>query len=174
MSSFKVPRSCRQSPRHSRLATSLAAILLLWPVVAMSATEGPFRAFLGNWKGAGDIVAADGHKERVTCRASYASTESGVTLTQSLVCASDSYRFDVKGVFVAEGGTLKGHWAETTRNISGDLLGRVGNGDFEGMVTGPNFTAQMAVKSKRTEQLVSIKPSGGDIASIEVTLQRLR
>jgi hypothetical protein len=140
----------------------------------MSATNGPFRPFLGNWRGSGDIVAADGHKEPVMCRATYAFAESVVALTQSLVCASDSYRFDVESRFVADGGTLKGRWAETTRNISGDLMGQVGNGDFEGTVTGANFTAQISVRTNQSKQVVSIRPSAGDIASVEVTLQRRR
>jgi len=140
----------------------------------MSATESPFRPFVGNWRGAGDIVAADGHREQVTCRATYAYGENVVTLTQSLVCASDSYRFDVESRFVANGSALQGQWQETTRNVAGSVNGQVGNGDFEGTVRGQNFTAQISVKANRSQQVVSIRPSAGDIASMEVSLQRRR
>ncbi len=174
MLKFIAPKSHRSSWDRPLLAAGLATMVALWPASGMGATDSPFRSFLGNWKGTGDILAMDGHKERVTCRATYASGASPTTLTQSLVCASDSYRFNVEGQFVADRGALTGHWAETTRNVSGDLTGRVSNGDFDGTVTGPGFTAQIGVKSNGTRQGVSIRPTAGDISSMDVTLQRQR
>jgi hypothetical protein len=158
----------------SSSAASFAAVLLMWPGAALSASESPFGPFLGSWRGSGDVTATDGHKERLTCRATYTPENGGEALTQSLVCASDSYRFDVELYVVAEGRTLHGHWEETTRKVAGNLTGRIGDGDFDGSVVGPTFTAQVAIRSNERRQAVSIRPSAGGITSVEIILTRQR
>ena len=169
--SNRIPaRSRGVSAARSMTAVGLAGAILLWPEIGISASQGPFAAFLGSWRGSGQIVAGDGHSERISCRATYSASESGAALTQSLVCASDSYRFDVQAYVEAEGRSLKGNWQETTRNVSGNLTGQLAGGDFEGTVVGIGFTAGITIRSNERRQVVDIKPSAGGITDVQVAM----
>jgi hypothetical protein len=150
----------------------LAGAVVLWPLIGMAHSEGPFSRFLGNWRGSGQVVGADGHRELLRCRAGYSLSQSGAALTQTLVCASDSYRVDITSHVVAEGHRVQGHWQEATRQVQGDLTGQVAGGQFEGSVAGAGFTAQVSLRSTGRKQAVSIRPQGGDIAAVEVVLSR--
>jgi hypothetical protein len=139
---------------------------------ASAASAGPFRPFIGDWRGAGRITTNNGQSERISCRATYFGSDGDQSLTQSLVCASDSYRFDVESSAVAEGHNLRGQWQETTRNVQGELTGELGNGDLQGTVSGAGFTARISIRTNGRRQAVAIRPSAGDIASVEVSLAR--
>ena len=66
------------------------------------AQSGPFSGLAGYWSGAGTVTLDDGSTERIRCRASYAVGDNGAGLNQTLVCASDSYKFDLKTNVIAE------------------------------------------------------------------------
>jgi hypothetical protein len=95
-------------------------------------------------------------------------------LSQTLVCASASARFDVRFNAVAEGGSVTGTWQETTRGVSGNLAGQIANGAFEGSVDAPGFGASVTYRSNGHAQTVVIRPNGGagGITSVEVSLRR--
>ena len=120
------------------------------------------------------MVGADNKRERIACRANYSISEKGDALTQALVCASDSYRFEISSYVVAEGRSVQGHWQETTRQVQGSLTGEVADGQFEGNVAGPGFTAELSLRTAGRKQLVSIRPQGGDIAKVEIVLDFAR
>lgn len=144
----------------------------LWPSVAMSVEAGPFGPFLGSWRGGGKVFASDGHSEHISCRATYTGSGERSSLSQSLVCASDSYRFDIQSYAETTEGALRGNWQETTRNAEGQLSGMLYRGDFEGTVSGPGFTAQISIRSNGRRQVVDIRPSAGGITAIQVSLSR--
>jgi hypothetical protein len=146
----------------------------LWAQVGMAHTSSPFAAFFGSWRGSGRVVGSDGHSERINCRATYSESNGGEALSQTLVCASDSYRFDVRSYVVADGRDVQGHWEETTRNVTGQLSGQVEDGRFDGSIAGPAFTAQMSLKTTGRRQAVSITPQAGDIAEVDIVLSRER
>jgi hypothetical protein len=158
--------------RSSLLRGLLASALVLWPLVGMAHSDGPFSRFSGNWRGSGQVVGTNGHREQITCRAGYSLSDSGEALTQTLICASDSYRVDISSHVVAEGHRVQGHWQEATRQVQGDLTGQVADGQFEGTVVGPGFTAQVSLRSTGRKQVVTIRPQGGDVAAVEVVLSR--
>lgn len=163
--------------RRSRLAMSLSAagiggVALFCPQLALAQPEGPFSVFSGSWRGSGEVVGTDEKHERITCRAKYLVSSSGDSLSQALVCASDSYRFDVRSDVFAVGPQVRGQWQETTRNVAGNLVGRVSNGRFEGNISGPGFTAEMSVRSTGRKQEVDISPHGGDVAKVDIVLSR--
>jgi hypothetical protein len=137
-----------------------------------AAHTNPFVDFLGTWRGSGHVVASDGHSERITCRANYSESDGGKALSQSLVCASDSYRFDVHSYVIENDRGVEGYWQEATRNVTGQLTGQVEAGQFEGSITGPSFTAQLSLKTTGRKQAVSITPQGGDIVRVDITLSR--
>ncbi len=74
-------------------------------------------------------------------------------LNQSLVCASDSYKFNVESnVSETAGGVLRGSWAETTRNATGQLVGRVGGSHIVANVQGVGFTATISIVTRGRSQ----------------------
>jgi hypothetical protein len=172
MSMFSISHSPR-SPRAGRLmAAGVVGVALIWAQTGMAQSGGPFAKFAGSWRGSGQVVGTDGNQERITCRARYTIDHNGGALSQSLVCASASYRVDINSYIVADGRSVQGHWQETTRQVQGDLTGQVADGDFEGGVAGTGFTAAISLKASGRKQVISIKPQGGDVADVNIVLSR--
>src|SRR5437899_12594086 len=103
-----------------RLAFAAAAFFAASTAVG-HAQSGPFAGMAGNWSGGGTVTLDDGSRERLRCRPTYAVGLGGNGLNQSLLCASDSYKFDLRSSVVAERGALSGTWSESSRNINGNL-----------------------------------------------------
>jgi hypothetical protein len=127
---------------------------------AIAAETAPFAGMAGVWSGTGSISLEDGSKERIRCKATYAVSSEGSGLNQSLLCASDSYKFELKSDVIAKGGRLSGTWAETTRSVSGTLQGRAGNGKFDVTVSAPAFTATLTMTTNGNKQNVAISSEG--------------
>jgi len=138
---------------------------------AMGAETAPFAGMAGVWSGSGSISLEDGSKERIRCKATYAVSSAGNGLNQALLCASDSYKFELKSDVLANGGTLSGTWAETTRNVSGSLEGRAGNGQFNVIVSAPAFTARLTMTTSGNKQNVAIT-SEGSFKGANIALSR--
>ena len=154
------------------LAAAFGGAAVTWPCPS-AAAAGPFEAFVGDWTGSGQVVGANGERERIRCRANYGESSCGAAMSQSIVCASASYRIDIQSYVEATGPSVQGTWREQTRNISGQLKGRIEGGQFEGAVVGPGFSAQVSLKSNGRRQAVTIQPSGGgDIADVQIQLER--
>src|SRR5208282_215423 len=107
------------------LLAAVAGAALSWPEIGAADSAGPFAKFLGSWRGSGQVTSTNGAAERISCRATYTGSENGAGLSQTLVCASDSYRFDVRGYVVAEGQSVQGHRQEMSSNVAGRVLGRI-------------------------------------------------
>jgi hypothetical protein len=156
----------------SRLIFAGATLLLAFlSGSACSAQSGPFAGMAGNWSGAGTVTLDDGSTERIRCRASYAVGDGGNGLNQSLTCASDSYRFNLASNVLAHGGSLSGTWSESTRNVSGNLEGRSGNGSFQVVASAPGFTANLTLTTRGNRQSVMIR-SDSAFRAASITLSR--
>jgi hypothetical protein len=155
---------------HVVRGISLGA-LLFWPAILTGSPEGPFSGFSGSWRGAGQVVDTDGQTDDIRCVVTYSISDGGQALTQSLVCESDAYRINIDGYLVAGKDGVQGHWEESTRNVSCHLTGRIADGQFEGVVEGPDFTAEVALRSTRRMQAVNIRVHGGNIANVRVILR---
>ncbi len=141
-----------------------AAAATLWPGRS-AAAAGPFQAFVGDWTGGGQVIGSNGARERIRCRANYGESQQGEALSQTIVCASPSYRIDIQSYVAASAGSVQGTWREETRNLSGQVTGRIEGGRFVGAVVGPGFSAGLSLSSNGRRQAVTIQPSaGGDIA----------
>jgi hypothetical protein len=139
---------------------AFAVITLL--VVSLSgsashAQSGPFAGLAGVWSGGGTVALDDGSTERIRCRATYAVSANGTGLNQTLVCASDSYKFDLKTNVVAEQGALTGTWSESSRGIEGNLEGRGTNGNFRVVASAAGFTADITLTTRGNRQSVVIR-----------------
>jgi hypothetical protein len=137
-----------------------------------------FRSLAGNWTGDGTIRMSSGATERIRCRANYqvgagdSSGDSQQTLLQALVCASDSYRFEIKTRVSRTNKRLTGNWSEASRNISGNVVGRIINGRIDATVSGGAFTAGISIIPKGKRQAVTIRPSSADIALVTIALTK--
>jgi hypothetical protein len=146
---------------------------MAWPHVVAAQVAGPFARFDGHWRGIGRVTDVNGKTERIACRADYSIPPSGAAVSQSLVCASDSYRFEVQSDVVVEGGhNIRGRWEETTRHAEGDLVGKISDEDFEGTVTGTGFTAGISIRMAGNKQAVVITPHGSDIVRVDIVMAR--
>lgn len=139
---------------------------------AGAATQSPFHEFVGQWTGSGEITASDGRREAIRCKAHEAEEKDGAALDQTIVCASQSYRLDITSYVEASGDAVQGNWNEATRQVSGHLNGQIGVNEFEGRISGPSFTAEIALSSNGRKQGLDIKPSAGDISEVHVEFRR--
>ncbi|MGO9421165.1 hypothetical protein [Roseiarcus sp.] len=160
------------SPLRVKALPALALAFALVAPKAEAVTPSPFRNFMGQWSGSGQIVASDGHREQIRCRAEYSGAKDGAALNQAIVCASESFRLDIKSYVEASGDSVQGTWNEASRGVSGHLTGRVAENRFEGQIDGGTFTAAVSLTSNGRTQGVSIRPSGGDITDVRIELRR--
>ena len=136
----------------------VAAFTLL--VVSLSgcpsyAQSGPFTGLAGNWSGGGTVTLDDGSTERIRCRVTYAVGAGGNG--QRLLCASDSYKFDLSSNVIAEGGSLSGTWGESSRGVSGTLQGRGSSGNFQVVASAAGFNANISLTTRGNKQSVVIR-----------------
>ena len=126
----------------------------------------------GQWTGEGTIRTTDGGSERIRCRATYRPHNGGISLRQEMLCASDSYKFQVTSDLVQRAETISGQWVETTRNVSGSVTGRVGGNLIQARVHGGAFAAGFSVSTIGDRQAVTIVPQGGDVTQVAITMSR--
>ncbi len=115
----------------------------------------------GVWSGVGTVTLDDGSTERIRCRETAAVGGGGTGLNLTLTCASDSYKFDLSGNVISQGGALSGTWSEASRGVSGSLEGRGGNGNFEVVASAAGFTANLSVATRGSRQSVGIRAESG-------------
>ncbi|MBN9006406.1 MAG: hypothetical protein J0H40_13460 [Rhizobiales bacterium] len=156
--------------RRSFAACAVGAIMTL-SVSAGHAAGGPFEGMAGVWSGRGTIELEGGSTERIRCRATYAVSPDGQGLNQTLLCASDSYKFELKSNVIAKAGVLSGSWRETSRNVGGSLEGRAGQGQFNVTVSAPTFNAKLKLTTRGNRQNVSIS-SDGQFKGAKISLSR--
>jgi hypothetical protein len=166
---------CLFQPRRRLVAVlALAAAALLFaPPGAKADPGGVFSAFAGTFRGGGEVLVNDGHRERISCRATGAVGGGGRTLSQTIVCASDAYKFDIRGQVVASGGEVSGDWQETTRGVSGALTGRISDDHFSGMINGGGFTAGFSLRVNGRRLSFGLRPGGdSSVVRLDVSLSR--
>ena len=113
----------------------------------------------------------DGARERIRCRSS--NTESGNTLKLGLVCASDSYKFELQSDITYNGGSVSGSWSETSRGVYGSLSGTDERRSHPGHRPEPwAFNASLSISSGGGRQNVSIRSPGSEISEVTISLAR--
>jgi hypothetical protein len=157
-------------PLSTPITRSLCAAVLL-AASAGAALAGPFDLFAGNWSGTGTIYVNDG-QERIRCRATYSVDAAGTALTQVLLCASDSYRFNLSTNVTNSGGALSGSWGETSRGVSGTLEGRMSGSDVRALVSTVGFTANLTLTMRGGKQTISIRSDNQDLRGVDISLAK--
>lgn len=125
------------------------------------AQSGAFAGMAGVWAGSGVVTLDDGSTERIRCRATDSVGAGGNGLNLTLLCASDSYRFDLTGNVIAQGGELEGTWGESSRGLRGNLRGRGANGNFQVIATAPGLTANLSLTTRGNRQSIVIRSESG-------------
>jgi hypothetical protein len=163
-----------QSRKTLAYGLTAAVLALALPLLASPGygQSGPFVHLAGNWSGSGTITTSSGGSERIRCRARYVVGDGGRSFQQALVCASDSYKFDVSSTVESQGGALTGTWQEATRGVSGNLSGRVTGQNIQARVDAMGFTAGLTVSTSGHSQSVSIRPQGAEITNVSVSLHK--
>jgi hypothetical protein len=151
------------------IGVALASGLWLSPSFARSAA---FAGMAGSWFGDGAIDLSNGTREPIRCRARYAVGADGSEMRQDLVCASDSYRFNVDSSLVEDAGEISGTWSESTRNVGGEVTGVARGGSIQAQVSGGSFVARLTVQTNGNSQLVTIQPQGTDVRAVSVRLRK--
>jgi hypothetical protein len=139
--------------------------------MAEAQSAGAFTGMAGVWSGSGTVSLDNGQSERIRCKATYAVSSDGTGLNQTLTCASDSYKFDLRSNVLAKAGVLSGTWSEASRNVSGSLEGRASSGQFDVVVSAPTFTANLSLTTQGNKQKVTIR-SEGAFRSASISLAR--
>ena len=159
--------------RRLAAALPLSALLAAGSLPPAIAAGGPFAEFPGQWTGTGNIGMADGSHERIKCRTSYSTGPSGQSLNINVDCASDSYRVNIISNVVAQGSQFSGTWRETTRQVSGDVSGRVpGPGEYQATLSGTGFGIELAATSNGKIQKITINAQGTDVQHVDISLRR--
>jgi hypothetical protein len=154
--------------KASRTAPALVLIRrLIFAMVALVAASvsnsasyaqsGPFAGMAGVWSGGGTVMLDDGSSERIRCRATYAVGAGGAGLNLTLTCASDSYKFDLRGNVISDRGALSGTWSESSRGVNGSLEGRGANGNFQVVASSPGFNSNISLTTRGNKQSVVIR-----------------
>ena len=149
-------------------SAGIGAVLML-SVTASHAQSGPFVGFSGAWAGNGTVALSDGTTERIRCKADYKVDGTGLTLKQSLHCASDSYKFDLSSDVTSQGDRISGNWSEASRNVNGSLQGTAGGGRIEVFVQAAGFAASLTLQTNGNKQTVQIS-SKGEIRGVNITM----
>lgn len=144
--------------------------LSFWASSGLAQGAGPFVGLAGTWTGGGTVSLSSGASERIRCRATYAG--GGNALQMNLRCASDSYNFNLTSNVQANGNAISGSWTETTRSASGSVSGTANGGQIQARVSGPTFTANLAVSTRGNSQSIGIRSSGTELTGVNISLSR--
>jgi hypothetical protein len=156
-------RPVNKSDRTSKLfaqARRLTFAAIAFSITAFAtstgyAQSGPFAGMAGRWSGSGTVTLDDGSSERIRCRATYA--VSGPSMEMTLTCASDAYKFNLAANVVAQGSEISGTWSEASRNVSGNLQGRGGGGNFQVVASAAGFNANISMHTSGNKQSVILR-----------------
>jgi hypothetical protein len=138
----------------------------------VSREAAAFRGLAGGWSGSGTVRMASGAVERIRCRATYAVANAAESLDQNLMCASDSYRFEIKSAIKRQNKDLVGVWSEPSRNVTGNLTGSINGGSIDMQVDAGIFSALLTLVQTGARQSLTIKPNGTDISEVMIAFTR--
>ena len=156
---------------HALKAAGVGAALMLSASVGHAQSGGPFAGFDGSWSGSGTVLLSDGTAEHIRCKANYKVAATGMSLKQTLNCASDSYKFDLSSDVTSQGDRISGNWSEKSRNIFGNLQGTAGGGQIDVFVEAAGFAANLNLRTNGSKQVVQID-SKGEIRGVQITMTK--
>lgn len=134
----------------------------------------PFENLAGWWGGKGRLRFTDGKTEDVRCRATYFVEGEGNDLRQTIRCASQSGKIELKSEVRHSEGALTGEWTEEMYNVSGTLDGGVTPHGFRVQVktNGSTLAANMDIIVKERRQMVEIQFFSETLVGLTLLLEK--
>ncbi len=157
---------------RSFAALAIGASLAAFTTQPSKAAEGALAHFAGSWSGGGKITVQNGSSERIRCRSTNTNNASGNTMTMSLRCASDSYKFELASDITSDGSTISGSWNETTRGVMGSLSGKATATTIQATANAVGFSASLAIRAAGNALSVSIRSPGAEISDVSVSMTK--
>jgi hypothetical protein len=151
----------------------LAALTITAGLVGFAADRpeaAELTGFGGSWSGGGTITVQNGSRERIRCRSNNKS--GGNSLSLSLRCASDSYKFELASDLTSEGNNISGSWNENVRGVVGQLNGKISGGRIQATASAVGFSATISITASGTSLSVSIRSPGSEISDVSVSMAR--
>src|SRR5258706_5988133 len=156
-----------------RIALAIGLFLLPVSASAQHREGGALSRLAGDWSGEGTVKTSAGN-ERIRCKVHYDVASDGTSLQQTLRCASDSYKLEVRSKVAATGTRLAGKWNEVTRDTIGNISGTITGTGIRAMIDGIGFTAHLAISIQANRQSITIDPTGAtDISQVAIMLTRI-
>jgi hypothetical protein len=156
-------------------STAVVAGLLLLSAGPEDARSepGPFAALNGSWSGGGTIKKSNGGSERIRCRSAF-EPAGAANLSIRLLCASDSYKFDLTANVAYQGGAISGSFQEATRSVSGGISGRSASEgrQVQAVAQAVGVTSNITLTTRGNHQSVSIVTPGAEVPEITVSLEK--
>ena len=149
------------------------AMVLVTSSLCPASAMGAFAGFPGTWTGSGSILMTDGSRETIRCRADYLTAAAEDALNIHVTCASDSYKVDIVADVTARDGVLSGSWRETTRQVEGDVSGRIPrSGQMQASLAAFGGGIQLGATTNGKRQAITLRSQGTDVAGADITLRR--
>ncbi len=146
--------------------------LLSFASVGQAQQSGVFSNLAGSWSGTGTVAMSNGSKERIRCRATYQVPSGGAKVQIQMLCASDSYRFELQSDIVYEDSEVHGTWTEKSRQVGGEVTGTVHGNQFDVMIAAQAFSATLSLTTSGNRQSVTIRSPGSAMSQATITLNR--
>jgi hypothetical protein len=132
----------------------------------------PFQKLEGRWLGEGRLGMRDGVTENVKCRVTYFVPEHARQVRQTIRCASESGSVEVQSTVVYASGALSGTWKELSRNMSGDVSGRITPTGFKLAIKGSELNANMDIVVKDAKQIIEIQFLNSSLIGLTIVLTK--
>jgi hypothetical protein len=160
----------------ARYGARLALFFALATALAISGNatvqaDGPFSSLAGTWFGGGQISLKGGNTERLRCRAYYNLKDGGASLGLAILCASTSYKIELRSLLHSDAGRITGSWEERSFNAAGTVTGRATSGSLNLSITG-GVSGSMSVAYGASQQKVSITTEGAGFEGVSISLSR--
>ena len=120
--------------------------------------RAPFAAIAGNWTGSGVIMLTNDIKENLRCRANHSFAQASSSLSLSIKCSSDNYRFELTSNVVERRGQISGKWTEASYTVSGNISGAWPAIACTAVAQGDKFTSPITLTTTGNRQTVSLTP----------------
>jgi hypothetical protein len=163
-----------QSPTSLRAEVPDGSVAALTEPVEIAKPDSvhPFAAMAGSWTGGGTISLLNDINEKLRCRANHSFAQGTNSLSLSIRCSSDNYKFELTSNVVERRGQVSGRWNEASYGVSGTISGRVTGNRISAMAQGDKFTTALSVTTTGNRQTVSITPQATYVTSVQIALSR--
>ena len=159
---------------NTSLRALTATVFMLAATSTYSQNANPFMKFGGNWTGNGLIHLSNGTKERIRCKGGFTTSDlfSISSMKMDLLCAGDSYKFELQSELKHNSGEISGTWSEMTRGFNGEVTGKINGDQIHAVAASQMFNATLELINLGDKQQVRITSPGSEITDVLIGLNR--